>query len=72
MTDCHIVLYKKSNSIDVLHTMEMDKYKIIIEEHHIAVLTPKKDGKKIKLAFDIMLHLLLHFFLNSNHCALPL
>ena len=45
MTDCHIVLYKKSNSIDVLHTKEMDEYKIIIEEHHIAAHTPIKDKK---------------------------
>ena len=43
MTDCHIVLYKKSNSIDVLHTKEMDKYQTIIEEHYIAAHTPKKD-----------------------------
>ena len=53
MTDCHIALYKKYNSLNGLHTKEMDKYKIIIEEHHIAAHTPKKD-KKIKLAFDIL------------------
>ena len=45
MTDCHIALYKKYNSLNGLHTKEMDKYKIIIEEHHIAAHTPKKDKK---------------------------
>ena len=50
MTDCHIALYKKYNSLNGLHTKEMDKYKIIIEEHHIAAHTPKKD-KKIRIGY---------------------